>query len=442
MMAKTLLLTLLLIPFISSASTDEQILAPELSSPLSFKAKISPEEEFARSQAVLKYYKINEEAPVGDYYRDIQQAPWSEVKKKLPFLDPFNIWPHFSTVKSSEILIYQDFNAKKVLDFKVSAQNLRKKSKHLNGLRIALDPGHMGGSFWDIETGKFVQDSRGRKVSEGLINLQVCLLLKKELEDLGAQVLITRSSLKPTSSVDYKKFPILPYSREELRLSTLTSWYRKILESAPIGSALYKNFDNDTNVKKLFSESSRANFFIKRADLDARVDMITAFDPQMTIIVHFDAAGGVNPSSPNATRAYVPGGFQASEFSSRNSRKYFVRHLLDENSWQLSLELTRHLLGSIEKNMGIPKADYDGTESVKVEQGIFARNLHVSRKLKGMATSYLEVFYYNRPQEFEALLDARHPMQIDGQTYMYSDRLKQVSDSLRDGVVSFVNSLQ
>ena len=67
----------------------------------------------------------------------------------------------------------------------------------LTGLKVAIDPGHMGGEKWDEHTGKFMQpigqtNGRNDKVSEGDLNLQTSMLLASQLEALGAEVRLTR----------------------------------------------------------------------------------------------------------------------------------------------------------------------------------------------------------------------------------------------------------
>ena len=65
--------------------------------------------------------------------------------------------------------------------------------KPLSGLRIALDPGHLGGEWARMEERWFrVGDSE--PVQEGDLTLRVARLLAKRLRDLGAKVSFVRST--------------------------------------------------------------------------------------------------------------------------------------------------------------------------------------------------------------------------------------------------------
>ncbi|MFM7374917.1 MAG: hypothetical protein ACKO39_07190, partial [Chthoniobacterales bacterium] len=61
----------------------------------------------------------------------------------------------------------------------------------LQGLRIALDPGHLGGEWARMEE-RWFQIGSAKPVMEGDMTLYVARLLKQELEKRGAQVSLTR----------------------------------------------------------------------------------------------------------------------------------------------------------------------------------------------------------------------------------------------------------
>lgn len=70
--------------------------------------------------------------------------------------------------------------------------------KPLLGLRIVIDPGHIGGKYSQIEERHFIyKDSP--PVKEGNLTLKVAKMLAKQLETLGAQVTLTREYLSPVN---------------------------------------------------------------------------------------------------------------------------------------------------------------------------------------------------------------------------------------------------
>ncbi len=421
-------------------------------------------EVFRRTELILNYFGVPSQSDPRDYLQDLQnQQSLQRIQQILPFLDPLKIFSNLSIMDNSEIQVFQDFGSKNILDFQLqltrsnqptnSMNSLKYLSRTLNsdfalelplqGLKIAIDPGHMGGTYWDKKTGKYVSDSKGRIVSEGVIAVQTALLLKKELLKLGAQVLVTHETLSPVSNEDINSFDLRPYALQELADNIHADWFLKLIQSAKSDKELIQSFVNSPERKKLFSESNRDYYFIRRSDLWARADMINNFNADLVIIIHFDTAdtdsgGGLNPKAPNATKAYVVGGYQQNELGSRQARKFFARHLMDQTSWQQSVQLSQSILAKFTSNLGLKLATSGGESAYKVVPGVFSRNLVIPRMLKAKAITYLECLFYNNPLEFEKIHDAKYPLDIGGKNIPYSERILHVSNAIRDGVVDFL----
>src|SRR5262249_50180067 len=73
-----------------------------------------------------------------------------------------------------------------------------RREKPLSGLRIALDPGHLGGKWAKTEE-RWFQVGDSKPVQEGDLTLCVAQLLAKRLRDLGAKVSFVRSVDEPTT---------------------------------------------------------------------------------------------------------------------------------------------------------------------------------------------------------------------------------------------------
>lgn len=420
-------------------------------------AAIPPAEAFARTRAVLAHYRVPADEDPAPWIADVGgRQTAAGIAKLLKFLDPTSTFRRLSVVSNDRLTVFQDLDGKRVEDFSAplkSSSPVRRfeeiplvdPARPLAGVRVALDPGHMGGDLWDKRTGKYVKDSAGRVVSEGVIALQTALLLREDLRRLGAEVLVTHEELRPVTPIDYASFDLTPYARNELSDNAVAPWFRKLL-SAGTGPALTAAFEKSPERKKLFSSSQRQPYFVERADLWARAAMINDFKADIVVIIHFDTAEppgnpvGVNPAAPNTTKTFVVGSYADADLSSRTTRKYFARHLLDQRSWDLSLKLGRSILGEFRSQLGLKLAAGGGPKTTTVEPGIFARNLQLPRRLKAPAITYLECLFYNRPQEFNAFADARHPMTIGGKNVPYSDRVVQVKNAIRDGVVGFVRA--
>lgn len=430
--------------------------------------QLSPQEIYSRTQSVLEHFGVPAEAESQSVLAErSSQQTLEGLQAILPIMDPDHFLDHYIETNATVFTGYQDRDSKELHDFVISLLSegqalpvtrletrLKKAATQnpanlpLKGLKIALDPGHMGNTFWDEKTGKIVYHPDGRKLSEGVLNLQTVLLLEKRLTALGAEVLVTHRELGPVSALPLNDLPLVEFARRELRSSSADLWFQALLKTAPIGNPLYAAFEADSNFNKLFAESHRADYFILRADLDARTDLINRFAPDLTLIIHYDtmdpegltSGGGINKSGWNRTKVYVPGSFSVDEFSSREDRAFVARHLTSPFSWDASRKLGRSVVRELSDQLGLEFDRFGGGNSRQVEPGIFSRNLALNRKIFGHAVSYVEVAYYNDPKEFNRLHDYAHDMDIGGKNYPYSERLVNIADALENGVVKFVQT--
>lgn len=419
---------------------------------------ISASEVFHRTQAVLDHFNVPVESETQSEMEPFQGIQTMDrAQALLPYFDPHGGSSRFLKWESSSLRAFQDLNAFDVSDFEVRlaqqqvpdntlAEHLkqaRESALPLQGLKILLDPGHMGGAGWDDITGKWVEDSTGHRMSEGVINLQTAMVLEQKLQSLGAEVMITRRGLRPVSNAPYDSFDVHAAALTVLREAQLLSWFTKLLTTAPVGPALYSAFSSNSNFNQIFAEGNKGTYY-NTMDLQARVDAIDAFQPDITLVLHYDAAThAVSTDAPfthDATKVYVPGSFDPTEMASRDDRSDFAKHLLDETPWRASVALAHQVVTTLSRNLKIPVA-HDSSGIVKqIEPGLFARNLYLLKKHHRCATAYVESLFYNDGGEFAAFSNATHPLMIDGENYPYSDRLDLVAESLKDAVVQYVQS--
>ena len=70
----------------------------------------------------------------------------------------------------------------------------------LEGLRLALDPGHIGGRWAPFEGRHFRVDPGDHWVREGELVLEVALLVEAALSELGADVVLLRRENRPVNT--------------------------------------------------------------------------------------------------------------------------------------------------------------------------------------------------------------------------------------------------
>jgi len=322
----------------------------------------------------------------------------------LKYLDPQRVLSSYARWDDDRLIVFTDRNTHREIDFSLAFKHVGKprdpqglihtlkqaalvnsKVKPLSGLRIALDPGHVGGK-WDLEERKYVRQvtPEGETVlSEGLLALQVGLLLSNELKKLGAEVLLTRTTAKPVAA-----------------------------------NALNKS------------------------ELSTRARHINAFQPHLTIVIHFDAAHhNALQSEINEVRGYIPGNLLPEELSTRAARHRATRHLFDGHRWVESGVLTASLVNAISQQTGVPpRGASNDFNAVKVATGVYARNLILPRLLNTGATAYIETLRYDHETEFQRLIRFDRKKEINGITLHYSSRLDDIVRGYKQGILDYVKS--
>jgi N-acetylmuramoyl-L-alanine amidase len=425
---------------------------------------LSSDEIYEKTQAVWNHFQVSPEEANTDLVSlyDGKQNNYN-INRILSLLDGKKQFRRFSIMDSSELKFFFDRESKNDLDvtlqlsnestFESDAVKRLKAAKNnskklpLQGLKIALDPGHMSTKEWDKRTGKYVHDKKGNIISEGLINLQTCLVLKEEFEKLGAIVMVTREDHNPISKISLQNLDVADYGRKYLKNNSLSPWFLNLLATAPVGPALFKNFEASTDFQKLFKETARENYFIKGADLQARVDKIEEFSPDISLIIHYDShdpaddPNGMNTKKYSRVKTYVHGSVDPEEWSGAKERSYVLHHIMDSTSYDFSKILSEEVVNGLKNGL---KLGYDVTgagSSYQVSPGVFARNLFITKKLYGHAHTYVECLHYNDPTEFKALLKKDFIMKIDGKPTYYSKRLRDVAFSIRNGVLNFMTKI-
>ncbi len=140
-------------------------------------------------------------------------------------------------------------------------------AKPLTGLHIAIDPGHIGGTWAHAEE-RWFSFENGSPVREGDMTLIVAKLLKPQLENLGAKTTLVRKNSEPVT-------PLRPESLESLAN-----------ESSPA--------DSPESIRKLADR-----LFYRTAEIRARADLVNhTIKPDLVLCLHFNADSWGDPNQP------------------------------------------------------------------------------------------------------------------------------------------------
>jgi N-acetylmuramoyl-L-alanine amidase len=313
-------------------------------------------------------------------------------------------------------------------------------SAPLAGLRVAIDPGHMGTPFWNDKDGKFVT-IHGKTVAEGEINLWTAELLAIELEKLGAEVKLTRTDLNPVTHSTWDNFD--PRDRlAEYYYKGIDDWMAKYF--AMSDSDLVRLIPKDPNVRKIQGYDGKINLFLQE-DMNARSELVAAYNPDLFIDIHYDSqlTDGLQ-SRGDDTSVYVPGGIRKNETGPVLARALMLQQMVEVRRWKQSVKMASAMVNAMSKSLGIRMIS-DAQEvptSVKVVDGVLARNIYETKHSTHGLTAFFEAFHYDYVREFPALTTLDHSAVYHGTTFRYPARLEAVANGMRDGLVQYFREFQ
>ena len=264
------------------------------------------------------------------------------------------------------------------------------EGKPLSGFRIALDPGHLGGTWAKMEE-RWFKIGKAPPVQEGDLTLRVGQLLKARLESLGAKVTLVRE----------KAEPITPY-----RPSDFDETARKFLERAGITKPR-ENFDGPADPEKEQTVGwQRELMFYRNSEIRRRASLVNyRLQPDLVLCLHFNAEPWGDPSDPtlvdnNHLHLLVNGAYLPNEVELDDERFEMLEKLLSR-SFPEELELAESIAGAMAKATGLPPYRYktENVTAIGANGYVYARNLMATR-LYHCPTVYLEPYVMNSREVF------------------------------------------
>lgn len=232
-------------------------------------------------------------------------------------------------------------------------------TRPLEGVRIAIDPGHIGGNWvtWDDRHFKLGGPDT-LEVREGEMTLIVAKILRRDLALLGAEVFLTRETNDPVTKE---------------RVETLQEEAKAyLIRRGQIPSP------------GLVASTAKAMFAIS-AEIRARGDLINdTIRPDLALCLHFDASpwpGGAPVfRSPNHLHLLVNGCYSAAEMAEDDTRLEMVLRILQRLYYE-ELRLADTVSRTLRKETRLPHIGYDGTSGMSVNDNeyVWARNLLANR---------------------------------------------------------------
>jgi N-acetylmuramoyl-L-alanine amidase len=201
----------------------------------------------------------------------------------------------------------------------------------LAGIKIALDPGHIGGDWAKLEA-RYFKLGDDPPVMEAQLNLITCKILAERLQSDGAQIIWAKHGYEPTT---------------DERPDTLHHEAIAALAAPAGGSSTAEEIFGLPDLSprrshvRAFSENRIDNeaalLFYRSAEIRARADLVNRQHPDLTICVHYNADDWGNPDHPTLTGTskliiFVNGCYEKSELADDDKRYDMMRKLLDRDA--------------------------------------------------------------------------------------------------------------
>jgi N-acetylmuramoyl-L-alanine amidase len=305
-----------------------------------------------------------------------------------------------------------------------------KPDKPLAGLRIALDPGHLGGKWAKMEERWFQVDDT-KPVTEGDLTLRVSRMLASRLRKLGATVLLVRNSTNPVT-------PKRPGDFKELARKILI---KNGLPQPRMGGEVLD--PKDPEKEKTIRWQSEMLFY-RYSEIRRRAVLVNAkLHPDLVLCLHFNADAWGDPGNPtliesNHLHLLVNGSYLQDELDLDDERFEMIRRLLSR-AYDEELAIADTVAASMAKATGLPPYQYPTTlTTTKVGSSgyVYARNLLATR-LYRCPVVYCEPYVMNSKDGFARIQagDYDGTKQVNG-----VDRksiFREYADSVAEGLAEY-----
>jgi N-acetylmuramoyl-L-alanine amidase len=384
-----------------------------------------------KEKALSAFYSINEKG-ISTY-----ASSSDKLNHKTEFFIPWEKIEDFNLYCKYNDHIFEYYKQGKIEKFPDRNFEKTKKdssAKSLQGIKIAIDPGHIAHNFesGDLEKKhlKFKQDVvhgvvDSVEIAEGILTYATGLLLKQKLEANGAEVMLTR----PKGSSAFGK--------------TFQEWKKEDLKKAI--DSLFKTGEISTSQKKYFlsAEAQDRDIFrviFRDLDLARRAELINIYKPDLTVIIHYNVdemnLDWIKPTKKNFNMAFVGGAFMKNDLSSSEKRFEFLRLLITDDL-EKSIALSSAAIESFEKNLVVPTcgeqdAKYIAESCLNAgKKGVYCRNLQLTRYIHSPLV-YGETLYQDNIKESQLLNKESDKTK--------NERVQQVADAYFQGILNYIET--
>jgi len=227
----------------------------------------------------------------------------------------------------------------------------------LAGLRIVLDPGHLGGVWAEMEHRAWSVEA-GVVVKEGDLVLQLAQMLEAELTALGATVTLTRRDATPATAL--RPADLIPQAE---------AWQARL--DAASGHA------DDAQPQDQAAIQRRAELlFYRTAEIRARVPLVAEAKPDLVLCLHLNGTGWPDPENPslvedNHLHVLVNGAYMAGELAYDDTRAEMLTRLAAGHH-AIEAPVALALAAGLAERTGLPPFTYRGSNAAPLPAWLIA----------------------------------------------------------------------
>lgn len=293
----------------------------------------------------------------------------------------------------------------------------------LAGVRIALDPGHLGGRWAHTEE-RWFQLGHATPVAEGDMTLQVARLLAPRLRALGADVTVLRDSDEPAT-------PQQPYD-------LLGDADRALRAAGVAHAAAYYNGPADPN--RQFTLAWMSESLFARAEIRARAQRVNeVLRPDLVVCLHFNAEAWGDPAKPalvekNHLHVLINGCYAPDELARDDVRLEMLTKLLN-GSHAEELAVASAVAPVLARETGLPPYAYTGSNAIRAgsDPYIWERNL-LANRIDQCPVLYVEPYVMNSPDVFARVQAGDYAGTRTVNGVLRPSIYREYADALADGL--------
>ena len=305
-----------------------------------------------------------------------------------------------------------------------------KKNGALSGVKIALDPGHIGGKWAKMEE-RWFKSGDALPVEEGEMTLRVAKMLAKRLRALGAKVSFVRDKAEPVT---------------RFRPADFRETARAILKASGNENPPDDFTGPDDPLREQSVRWQSEILFYRASEIRERARLVNSrLRPDIVLCLHFNAEAWGDERNPelidrNHLHLLVNGSYLPPELDFDDVRFEMLRRLLSRTHEE-EVRLADAAATAMAKRTGLPPYEYtrDVVRKVGTSGYVYARNL-VANRLYQCPVVYFEPYVMNSHEVFARIqagdYEGTKPINGVERPSIY----REYVDSVVDGLVEYYQS--